>query len=88
MFLNLASNRLTRVTPEIGKLTELRRLGLKGNALVFLPPSIGDLSHLVELYLTGNMLEALPPEVWCIVWLFVGREEGVGSSMVKSLASR
>lgn len=59
----MAANRLTRLPSEIGQLSALRRLGLKGNALVRLPSSIGDLSLLVELYLTGNILEALPNEV-------------------------
>lgn len=59
----MAGNRLSVLPPEIGLLSALKRLGLKGNALVRLPGSLGDLSQLSELYLTRNNLEELPDEV-------------------------
>jgi hypothetical protein len=59
--LNLNNLNLTVLPPEIGLLTNLQDLYLKGNQLTVLPPEFGKLIKLQELYLYGNPFPALPP---------------------------
>ena len=54
---------LTRLPPEIGQLTALRKLHLIDNQLSSLPPEIGQLTALTRLLLAGNQLSSLPPEI-------------------------
>ena len=61
--LNLASNRLTSLPPEIGHLSRLQLLDLGFNRLTSLPPEIGHLSRLQSLDLANNQLTSLPPEI-------------------------
>jgi Leucine-rich repeat (LRR) protein len=61
--LELDDNLLTVLPPEIGQLTNLRRLELGGNQLTALPPEIGQLTNLWRLELGGNQLSALPREI-------------------------
>ena len=49
--------------PEIGQLTALKELDLRGNRLTALPPEIGQLTALKWLGLKGNHLTALPAEI-------------------------
>lgn len=49
--------------PEIGRLTGLRSLNVKGQRLVWLPPEIGNLTGLTDLDLSANKLQKLPPEI-------------------------
>ena len=61
--LDLKESGLTTLPPEIGTLTNLKRLYLNGNKLESLPPEIGNLTNLNRLYLRDNKLESLPPEI-------------------------
>ena len=51
-------NQLTKLAPEIGKLTNLTELNLQGNQLSILPPEIGKLTNLKTLDLRGNKITA------------------------------
>ena len=61
--LRLWNRSLESLPPEVGRLTNLRRLDLGGNRLTSLPPEVGRLTNLQELDLGGNRLTSLPPEV-------------------------
>ena len=61
--LKLDANQLTALPPEIGQLSQLKRLYLFNNLLTALPAEIGQLSQLQLLYLNANQLTALPAEV-------------------------
>ena len=61
--LNVAQQGLTRIPPEIARLTELRDLDLCGNRLPELPAEIGCLSKLERLAVTENQLESLPASI-------------------------
>lgn len=61
--LNLTDKDIVEIPPEIGLLTELRRLWIIGNRkLKKLPPEIGNLRNLKVLDLNRNSLSALPTE--------------------------
>ena len=53
------------IPPELGSLTGLTSLNLRGNALAGpIPPELGNLAGLEELWLDGNRLEGpIPPEL-------------------------
>ena len=75
--LDLSVNDFTALPPEIGKLTQLKKLilgkyeydkndrivGIIGNKLSYLPQEIGLLSQLEELQIVGNQLSSLPAEI-------------------------
>ena len=75
--LDLSGNELTELPPEIGKLTQLRKLilgkyrynkngniaGTIGNKLSYLPKEIGLLNQLEELLVIENQLSNLPAEI-------------------------
>jgi Leucine Rich Repeat (LRR) protein len=61
--LELRSNQLNSLPPEIGKLTSLQSLDLRNNWLSSLPPEIGKLTSLQSLDLRNNWLSSLPPEI-------------------------
>ncbi len=61
--LNLSEMGLTELPPEIGKLTALTWLSLRGNQLTELPPEICKLAALTVLYLSGNPALGLPRDV-------------------------
>lgn len=69
--LALGNSQLGTVPPEIGLLSKLQVLGLKGNLLTELPPEIGMLKELKTLYLSKNRLTTLPPEIAQLVDLEV-----------------
>ncbi|MBW4625638.1 MAG: leucine-rich repeat domain-containing protein [Brasilonema octagenarum HA4186-MV1] len=76
MELDLSGNELTVLPPEIGKLTQLKKLilgkykyndagkivGFIGNKLSALPVEIGQFDHLEELQVVDNRLSSLPAE--------------------------
>ena len=76
-YLNLSSNQLTALPPELGQLQnltlDLQQLtslnwanpepALDLNQLTSLPPELGQLQNLTTLYLPGNQLTSLPPEL-------------------------
>ena len=56
---------LTGAVPaEIGRLSALRQLSLRGNQLTSMPAEIGQLTSLKRLYLYDNQLTSLPAEIW------------------------
>ena len=57
------SDKIDNLTYEIGKLTELKMLGLSGNNLTSVPSEIGNLSNLTNLSLYNNSLTELPSEI-------------------------
>ncbi|MCP4668964.1 MAG: GTPase [Deltaproteobacteria bacterium] len=61
--LDLSKMDLRRLPPEIGRLTNLKKLSLDGNELRALPPQIGQLTNLNVLLLNDNQLSALPSEM-------------------------
>lgn len=61
--LKLRSNRLTALSPALGKLGQLTRCDLSNNQITALPLEIGQLSSLSTLILSQNILESLPPTI-------------------------
>ncbi len=61
--LRLSGRSITKLPPEIGQLTQLRKLTLSANSLMTLPPELGQLTQLQELDLNDNHLTVLPPEL-------------------------
>ncbi len=61
--LNIESNRLAHLSPQIAKLTNLRILNLSENLLTEIPQELNQLSDLTELHLEGNQLGSIPIEL-------------------------
>jgi Leucine-rich repeat (LRR) protein len=67
--LNLYSNQLKSLPPQIGNLVNLNQLGLNENLLETLPNEIGNLTNLQILDLRYNRLEELPERISNLVLL-------------------
>jgi internalin A len=63
IYLDLFNKGLTFIPADIGQLTNLRRLNLRGNQLKSLPAEIGNLINLRELDLNSNQITSLPTEI-------------------------
>jgi CCR4-NOT transcription complex subunit 6 len=61
--LYIASNRLTYLPAEIGKLRHLRHLDASNNLISELPPEVGMCTNLKSLYLFNNQIRDLPSEL-------------------------
>jgi CCR4-NOT transcription complex subunit 6 len=61
--LYIASNRLTFLPAEIGRLRHLRHLDVSNNLISELPPEIGMCTNLKSLYLFNNQIRDLPSEL-------------------------
>ena len=62
------------VPAEIGQLTSLERLDLRGNQLTSVPAEIGQLTSLERLWLGGNQLTSVPAEIGqltSLAWLWL-----------------
>lgn len=59
----ILNNSIETITPEITKLTLLKKLDLSGNNLKTLPTEIGQLKNLQTLKLSKNPLESIPAEI-------------------------
>ena len=67
--LNLYSNQLRSLPPQIGNLVNLTQLGLNENMLEYLPQEVGNLTNLQILDLRYNRLEELPARLSNLVLL-------------------
>ncbi len=65
--LDLANTNLTQIPPEIGQLSQLRKLLINFNDITAIPPEIGQLKNLKVLYAFHNELTALPTEIGQLV---------------------
>lgn len=74
--LYLNDNNLTRIPPEISRLTCLVQLDLSCNKLRNLPAEIGELTTLRELLLQNNFLRTLPFEMGKLFKLQILRLKG------------
>ena len=61
--LRIANQQLTSLSPEVGKLVNLRLLDLENNELQSLPGELADLHYLEEFYAPRNKLSSLPMRV-------------------------
>ena len=61
--LELYSNKLTSLPPEIGQLTKLTKFILEFNNLTSLPPEIGFLTDLPKLSIRNNSLTTIPQAI-------------------------
>lgn len=59
----ILNNSIEEISPDIAKLTLLKKLDLSGNNLKTLPPEIGQLTNLKTLKLNKNPLENMPAEI-------------------------
>ena len=59
----ILNNSVSSITPDIAKLTVLKKLDLSGNNLKTLPPEIGLLTNLKSIKLSRNPLESIPAEI-------------------------
>jgi hypothetical protein len=62
--LYLQNNDLRDLEPVLGKLVNLRSLGLDRNPISIIPSSIGNLREMVELTLDRLLITTLPHEIW------------------------
>ena len=59
----MSNNKLVHLPKEIGRLKNLKYLGLNRNELSDLPPEIGDLDNLEVLEMWDNELNDIPDEM-------------------------
>jgi internalin A len=62
-FLDLSSNSIELLPPEVLQLSELVKLDMRNNNLAAFPEPITQLSRLVWLSLDGNRLSSIPPSI-------------------------
>lgn len=62
-WLDLSTNRIRQIPPELGLLKKLKKLILFKNKIEAIPPEIGELEDLRELIVNQNELETLPEEI-------------------------
>lgn len=74
--LYLASNRLTHIPAEFGKLRNLTILELSHNSILTLPPELGMCTSLKQLFLFDNQIHELPNELGSLFHLEVLGIEG------------
>jgi len=55
-----AGDKMTHIPPEIGNLTNLKRLVFRGHNIKTLPPSMSKLKKLEKLIIDGNQLNGIP----------------------------
>ncbi len=61
--ISIWGNKISSVSPDIGKLENLTKLSLNNNQLTTLPPEIGQLTNLKTLSLNKNPISSLPEEI-------------------------
>ncbi|MFZ4740401.1 MAG: COR domain-containing protein [Bacteroidales bacterium] len=61
--LNIANNKLIRVSENLSKLHSLNYLNLSNNKLTDLTEKVANMNSLKELYIEGNPFDMLPPEI-------------------------
>lgn len=67
----LRYNKITTISPEIGRLKKLKMLDLRDNKILELPAEIGELASLSIFLISGNHLKKLP-EGWILLqYLFI-----------------
>ena len=66
VYLNLMSNRLDELSPEISLLKDLRELKIEGNMLKSLPTVLNEMPELKKLQCEDGLMEQLDPEgnIW------------------------
>lgn len=75
----LRYNKITVISPEIGRLKSLKMIDLRDNKILELPTEIGQLTSLSIFLISGNHLKKLPDGtfhlyIWLIVFLFTFRD--------------
>ncbi|KAI9226482.1 MAG: hypothetical protein DHS80DRAFT_5908, partial [Piptocephalis tieghemiana] len=83
--LDLESNELQHLPPNIGQLTALVELHLGRNALLRLPPTFSDLRALEVLDLSHNLLESLDPGLFA--WMTQLRDLNLSYNQLRRLPS-
>jgi small GTP-binding protein len=61
--LNIANNKLIKVSEDLSKLHSLNYLNLSNNKLTDLTEKVANMNSLKELYIEGNPFDMLPPEI-------------------------
>ena len=61
--LNASSNNIDTLYPEIGKLTNIKKLILNQNVITYLPSTIGSLTKMTFLDMWGNNIQKFPKEI-------------------------
>ena len=64
--LDLSEERLSKLPPEIGRLTNLTALDLSRNQITVIPPEIQCLTNLTALDFSRNQITVIPPEIQCL----------------------
>ncbi|XP_066582392.1 leucine-rich repeat-containing protein 40-like [Prorops nasuta] len=82
--LDLSSNSISTIDPEIERLCELLALDLHDNNLETLPPQLGNLCNLKKLDLSSNKLKVLPVNFYKLSEL---RELNIKNNLLKELNS-